>query len=1465
MQADEVQNAKEPIAAQIDLSGQTLTTMVFALILLAVLQLDALAQVSLFDGKSLDGWSVLQNETKLWRVEDGFLTGGSLTADVPHNSFITTKKSYQNFDLTLKIRIQGAGGFVNSGVQIRSVRLPNNHEMCGYQVDAGEGWWGKLYDESRRNRVIAEPIDQRAVNQAVRPNDWNEYRIRAEGRRIRSWINGVPALDYREQDLTIPQDGLIGIQVHGGGKALVQMKEMSIEELPATSQTLSWESLKKLEEDAARPVLTAADERRQFLVPDDFEVELVAEESPEYGKFVAVAFDAAGRMWTMTALEYPIDANESPAESAATFAAGGRDQVLVYDDVYGNRPSTPRVFAQGLVIPLGILPYRHGVFVQYGTEIRFYHDDDGDGKADGYRVFLAGFGTQDSHLFPHQFTRVPGESFLLAQGLFNSSKVRRGNGQPFRNGDTEVTFNHCKLAKVSLDGSQFEPVTAGPNNIWGLTISQLGEAWLQEANDMGYPIAPYFPGSLYPTGSSERLRTYQPRSPASFAKPVMGGTGLSGLALADDRNGWPAPWGKAQAAATDPLPAEPLPAEPLHFYLANPITNRIQHITASIQENRYYSYEKQPDLLISLDKNFRPVSVQFGPDGCLYFVDWYNKIISHNEVARNHPDRDKTHGRIWRLRHRTQSRIVPPNLMKLSDAELLGYLGDPNSRTADLAWQQIVDRQAKHLLPELSKRISSEEIPVEKRLGALWSYEGLVSVPIEMLVTLSRDSNPHLRREAVRIASRHASTEADFLAVARHLAHDPDRQVRFALGDALRHLPFGGPETIALMLQFADMPVTGMPVTDEPVKDEPQAAYDREFTRYLARWAMEGHPQEVLDFLNSPAGKAMPIEGKMLATLSLQGKLAASLLVEQLPELTRPLNDEELRLLASQLQTSEVAQAIQRLLQNERTALNTVLALRRLRTSVDLSALQSLISQTIVKSWAGPGDPQQQQTLLELAGEFQVAEMDQPVLKLITQQGLSPSLKRTALKTLRELRTSHPEQLLGLVQAASNEPQLQDEILAAVAAARRRAPFSQLVKVLPTLSFAQRQLLYEQLAAHREGSLDLLNGIEEGEIDDSEISLAALEAMRVLHPEHAVVRKLWNQIGQRIQYVLRLKGHAGDFLAEPISLSGPFTIETWARLDAGISQADGLLGHAGVADLNFFNGQIRFWLGGGLNDVVVSSKKTISGTWTHYALSRDASGRFTLFVNGEPSGTSQAKNLNPIENLYVGRTTPSNAGTAGEFLEYRIWSIARASDEIRANFDRKLASSNPPDGLVRVYQGQEWGALHGQAAIDPILDGPNLLNEEQAREQALKFARFRELANRPGDVQKGRLLFEEKCLVCHTQAGKGGKIGPALDGMGHHGVEAFLRNVLTPSAAMEGGYRNFRVLTRDGRILNGLLVSQGTDGVVIRAPNTADQKIPQAEIDRAEFTSVSIMPERQLEGMLPQQVSDLIHYVMTLK
>ncbi len=192
--------------------------------------------VSLFDGKTLEHF---EGNTKLWRVEEGEIRGGSLTETVKHNDFLATKKNYPNFDLRLKLRLAGTG-FVNSGVQIRSIRIPGTSEMSGYQVDYGPGWYGKLYDESRRNKVIANSTDPKAVTAAVKEGDWNEYRIRAEGPRIQTWINGVPALDYTEKDPKIAQDGHIGIQVHGGGKALIQAKDITIEELPATPNAPTW-------------------------------------------------------------------------------------------------------------------------------------------------------------------------------------------------------------------------------------------------------------------------------------------------------------------------------------------------------------------------------------------------------------------------------------------------------------------------------------------------------------------------------------------------------------------------------------------------------------------------------------------------------------------------------------------------------------------------------------------------------------------------------------------------------------------------------------------------------------------------------------------------------------------------------------------------------------------------------------------------------------------------------------------------------------------------------------------------------------------------------------------------------------------------------------------------------------------------------------------------------------------------
>ncbi|MEP6663650.1 MAG: DUF1080 domain-containing protein [Verrucomicrobiota bacterium] len=186
--------------------------------------------VSIFDGKTFRGWEGDTNKT--WRIENGAIVGGSLKIMVPHNEFICTERQFTNFVLRLKCKLEGTEGFVNGGVQFRSQRVPNNFEVSGYQADLGEPeWWGCLYDESRRNKVIAKSnMDE--VNKVLQRGDWNEYKIHCEGKHIQAWLNGLQTFDYTETDGAMENFGIIALQVHGGAKTEASYKDISIEELP---------------------------------------------------------------------------------------------------------------------------------------------------------------------------------------------------------------------------------------------------------------------------------------------------------------------------------------------------------------------------------------------------------------------------------------------------------------------------------------------------------------------------------------------------------------------------------------------------------------------------------------------------------------------------------------------------------------------------------------------------------------------------------------------------------------------------------------------------------------------------------------------------------------------------------------------------------------------------------------------------------------------------------------------------------------------------------------------------------------------------------------------------------------------------------------------------------------------------------------------------------------------------------
>ncbi len=185
--------------------------------------------VPIFDGETFEGWE--GDIGTVWRIEDGALTAGSLEKRQEKNNFLATVKEYGDFELTLKWRLLGTEGFVNGGVQFRSKRIPDHHEVIGYQADLGAGTDGALYDESRRKRMLAKPSPEVLATVEKPLGEWNEYRIRAEGPRIQLWLNGVQTVDYTEEDEGIDETGIIAVQIHGNATALVQYKDLAIVEL----------------------------------------------------------------------------------------------------------------------------------------------------------------------------------------------------------------------------------------------------------------------------------------------------------------------------------------------------------------------------------------------------------------------------------------------------------------------------------------------------------------------------------------------------------------------------------------------------------------------------------------------------------------------------------------------------------------------------------------------------------------------------------------------------------------------------------------------------------------------------------------------------------------------------------------------------------------------------------------------------------------------------------------------------------------------------------------------------------------------------------------------------------------------------------------------------------------------------------------------------------------------------------
>lgn len=183
------------------------------------------AAAPLFDGQTLTGWVQRGGKAK-YRVEDGTIIGSSVAGEP--NSFLCTARDYTNFVLELEFKVDPG---LNSGVQVRShwFEQPTQFEwntkqikvaarrVHGLQVEidpSARRWTGGVYEEGARG-WLQSLKDNEPARQAFKPGDWNQLRIECRGDSIKTALNGVPAVDLKDNRVG---SGFIALQVHGVGK-----------------------------------------------------------------------------------------------------------------------------------------------------------------------------------------------------------------------------------------------------------------------------------------------------------------------------------------------------------------------------------------------------------------------------------------------------------------------------------------------------------------------------------------------------------------------------------------------------------------------------------------------------------------------------------------------------------------------------------------------------------------------------------------------------------------------------------------------------------------------------------------------------------------------------------------------------------------------------------------------------------------------------------------------------------------------------------------------------------------------------------------------------------------------------------------------------------------------------------------------------------------------------------------------
>lgn len=511
----------------------------------------------------------------------------------------------------------------------------------------------------------------------------------------------------------------------------------------------------KYSEDPVSPRILSPDEFiKTCTLPPGFELKLFADEKqfPEIAKPVQLDFDNKGRLWVATMPTYPMWRPGDPKP---------HDKLVILEDTDGDgRADKSTVFYDKLHCPTGFEFVNGGVIVVDQPRLVWLKDTDGDDKADVVVQRFDGWATDDTHHTAGKFGRSHGGLLHLPEGVSMSTAVETVWG-PFRNFGSPGAY---VLDPRTERLAHF--VTPGYGNPWCYVFNQWGQGIVGDGTGAVQHWDTPLSGAQFPG-----RRGLNPVFDTEGMRPVVGSDFLVSRQFPEDVQG--------QFIYACVINMNGIPRWTFH------------DDGAGYRGERIKQNGKPFDLLRSTDKHFRPVDPQIGPDGALWFGDWANPLIGHMQYSQRDPNRDHTHGRIYRLYYKDKPLLKPVTQFGKSVPELLDQFREYEWRTRERARRELYDRSAAEVLPAVAAWVAKLD-PNEKHYDrflceALWVQEGHHAVDPALLKKALAAKTGDARAAAVRVLADERDRLPGALDTFKAMAADENLRVRT---EAVRALSF---------------------------------------------------------------------------------------------------------------------------------------------------------------------------------------------------------------------------------------------------------------------------------------------------------------------------------------------------------------------------------------------------------------------------------------------------------------------------------------------------------------------------------------------------------------------------------------------------------------------------------------------------------------------------------------------------